>query len=79
VVTEAMRRVVATEPMVDLDYAVAVGSADLIEREVIEDPSSVRLLIAAIVGPVRLIDNSEAVEHAAPLPRVRTRQLERVG
>jgi len=78
-VTEAMRRVVASEPTIDLDYAVAVGSDDLIEREVIEDPTSVRLLIAAIVGPVRLIDNSEAVEHAAPPARVRERQLERVG
>ena len=40
-----------------LDYAVAVGAHDLIAREVIEDPAAVRLLIAADVGPVRLIDN----------------------
>jgi pantoate--beta-alanine ligase len=78
-VTEAMRRVVASEPMVELDYAVAVGAGDLVECDVIEDPASVRLLIAAIVGPVRLIDNSEAVAPIAPPSRVRERQLERVG
>ena len=78
-VTDAMRRVVESEPSVALDYAVAVGSDDLVEPEIIEDPASVRLLIAAVVGPVRLIDNSEAVAHVAPPVRVRERQLERVG
>jgi len=56
-VAEAMRRAVEEEPLVHLDYAVAVGAHDLIAREVIEDPAAVRLLIAADVGPVRLIDN----------------------
>ena len=50
-------------------------------------PGSVRLLIAAIVGPVRLIDNSAALSaaDAAEVPaashrlEVRERQLERVG
>jgi pantoate--beta-alanine ligase len=56
-VAEAMRDVVAAEPLVHLDYAVAVGVHDLVAREVIEDPAAVRLLIAAQVGPVRLIDN----------------------
>ena len=49
-VAEAMRRVVESEPLVRLDYAVAVGQEDLVAREVIEDPASVRLLIAAEVG-----------------------------
>ncbi len=78
-VTEAMRRVVATEPSVELDYAVAVQADDLVECDVISDPTSVRLLIAAIVGPVRLIDNSEAMDATVAPPRVRERQLERVG
>jgi pantoate--beta-alanine ligase len=56
-VAEVMRRTVEEEPLVHLDYAVAVGAQDLVAREVIEDPGAVRLLIAADVGPVRLIDN----------------------
>jgi len=60
-VAEAMRRVVEREPLVRLDYAVAVGHHDLVAREVVEDPASVRLLIAAEVGPVRLIDNCAGV------------------
>jgi pantoate--beta-alanine ligase len=64
-VSEAMRRVVESEPLVRLDYAVAVGHQDLVACELIEDPASVRLLIAADVGPVRLIDNCAGVEVAA--------------
>ncbi len=56
-VAEVMRRTVEEEPLVRLDYAVAVGAHDLVVRERIEDPAEVRLLIAAEVGPVRLIDN----------------------
>jgi pantothenate synthetase len=56
-VSEAMRRAVEAEPLVHLDYAVAVGAHDLVAREIIADPAAVRLLIAADVGPVRLIDN----------------------
>jgi pantothenate synthetase len=92
-VAEAMRRVVAEEPLVHLDYAVAVGAHDLVAREVTPDPAAVRLLIAADVGPVRLIDNcAGAVEAPAPstsraveggrahatIP-VDGRQLERIG
>jgi pantoate--beta-alanine ligase len=65
-VAEAMRAVVAGEPLVHLDYAVAVSAADLVACEVIEDPSSVRLLIAADVGPVRLIDNRAGAEVGQP-------------
>jgi pantoate--beta-alanine ligase len=55
-VEDEMRRVVAGEPTVALDYAVLVDAADL---EPVEGPTdrSLRLLIAATVGPVRLIDN----------------------
>jgi pantoate--beta-alanine ligase len=56
----SMRTVVATEPSVQLDYAVAVDAATLDEVDTIADQAAVRLLIAAQVGPVRLIDNSGA-------------------
>jgi pantoate--beta-alanine ligase len=81
-VAEVMRRVVEEEPLVHLDYAVAVGPHDLVAREVIEDPGTVRLLIAADVGPVRLIDNcAGTVEQAVTSPPgpAHGRQLERIG
>ncbi len=89
-VAEAMRQVVESEPLVHLDYAVAVGHHDLAAREVIEDPTAVRLLIAADVGPVRLIDNCAGSELAAesrlaaPGPATSTdstpaRRLERIA
>jgi pantoate--beta-alanine ligase len=91
--TEAMQAVVATEPAVQLDYAVAVDATTLDEVDSIADPGAVRLLIAAQVGPVRLIDNSGALEgadtdsdphdnatsHAAHDGAVPARQLERTG
>ncbi len=49
-VGEAMRSVVAGAPLVRLDYAVAVDAASLEEAGVIDDPGSVRLLIAAAGG-----------------------------
>jgi len=89
-VAEAMRRSVEVEPLVHLDYAVAVGAYDLVAREVVEDPGAVRLLIAADVGPVRLIDNcaGAVLAPASPASQVagangadpaRGRQLERIG
>jgi pantoate--beta-alanine ligase len=83
-VSAAMRQVVEAEPLAHLDYAAAVGVDDLIECAVITDATWVRLLIAAEVGPVRLIDNSVACEPAAPetaLPHAvaAERQLERIG
>ena len=59
-VHRAMRAVVDREPLVDLDYAVAVDATTLDDIDTIADPTGVRLLIAATVGPVRLIDNSAA-------------------
>jgi pantoate--beta-alanine ligase len=55
-VESAMAAVVAEEPLVDLDYAVLVGAEDL-EPVDTDSVGPLRLLIAARVGPVRLIDN----------------------
>lgn len=81
-----MRGVIATERLVELDYAVAVNGATLYEQEVIADPAATRLLIAARVGPVRLIDNAPAVPATAgrhrrsqPQPMPQIDQLERIG
>jgi pantoate--beta-alanine ligase len=65
-VARVMRQVVSTEEeLVHLDYAVAVDAATLLEVSELHDPATVRLLIAARVGPVRLIDNSAALDEAA--------------
>lgn len=71
-----MRGVVATEPLVDLSYAVAVDAATLVEPTADLEPATTRLLIAARVGPVRLIDNAPAVPTST---RRDTRHLERIG
>ncbi len=85
-VSRAMAAAVALEPLVELDYAVAVDADGLDEVDAITDPARVRLLVAARVGPVRLIDNCPAAEHVraedllpAEDPRLRTRQLERTA
>jgi len=81
-VAEAMRLVVESEPLVHLDYAVAVGRHDLVARELIEDPREVRLLIAAELGPVRLIDNCAGLEVVADMAerhQRHQRHLERIG
>jgi pantoate--beta-alanine ligase len=82
--TRAMRAVVDAEPVVELDYAVAVDADTLQEAASVAEPSAVRLLIAAQVGPVRLIDNSAALTtaddvRAQPVAPDRVRQLERIG
>ena len=84
VVARAMRAAAADEPRVQLDYAVAVDAVSLEEVGALEDHSAVRLLIAAQVGPVRLIDNSAALEVAdTPAAGItatgEVRQLERIG
>jgi pantoate--beta-alanine ligase len=79
-VARVMRDVVATEEdLVHLDYAVAVDAVTLLEETHIHDPATVRLLIAAQVGPVRLIDNSAALDDAVNQAAARDRQLERIG
>jgi pantoate--beta-alanine ligase len=63
-VAEAMAAAVAGHPAVTLDYAAAVEAGTLAVPEALEPGRPVRLLIAAQVGPVRLIDNLEAVPAA---------------
>jgi hypothetical protein len=62
---------------------VAVGVDDLVEREDLVDPTSLRLLIAAEVGPVRLIDNCPAAIARRPAPEAvpapPERLFERIG
>jgi pantoate--beta-alanine ligase len=91
-VTRAMRAVVASEALVELDYAALVDADTLQEvGRVAESDAdhnhahdSLRLLIAAQVGPVRLIDNcgafaaNDAVS-ALPGATEKVRQLERIG
>ena len=64
----AMAAVVGTEPAVALDYAVAVDARTLEVPALLDGSFPVRLLIAARVGPVRLIDNCEAVPAAPTRP-----------
>ncbi|MGP0029328.1 MAG: pantoate--beta-alanine ligase [Acidimicrobiales bacterium] len=82
-VADAMRRVVAAEPLVHLDYAVVVGAGDLVEHPLIPERTPVRLLIAAEVGPVRLIDNCAGpvgtAAEAVPGAGSHLRLLERTG
>ncbi|MCP5033689.1 MAG: pantoate--beta-alanine ligase [Actinomycetia bacterium] len=58
VVDEIMASVVATEALAELDYAAAVDARTLTQSSTLDDPSTIRLLIAARVGSTRLIDNS---------------------
>jgi pantoate--beta-alanine ligase len=52
-----MAETVATEPTVELDYAAVVGAEDLRQATSIRPDGSIRLIMAATVGGVRLIDN----------------------
>jgi pantoate--beta-alanine ligase len=99
-VSRTMRSVVADEPLVTLDYAVLVEADTLTEVGALDDHDddhddghagnsadglgTLRLLIAAQVGPVRLIDNCDAFVagddvRARPGATERVRQLERMG
>ena len=86
--TRAMRAVGAAEPLVALDYAVLVDADSLQEVGDVAGAAhhhdALRLLIAAQVGPVRLIDNSEAFAatdavRVGPGVADEVRQLERIG
>ena len=83
-IAEAMRVDVEAEPLVRLDYAVVVDADTLRETLAVAEPGAVRLLIAAQVGPVRLIDNSAAVttaDHVCAQTEATdsVRQFERIG
>ncbi|HUY65538.1 MAG TPA: pantoate--beta-alanine ligase [Acidimicrobiales bacterium] len=52
-----MADTVAAEPAVELDYAAVVRSDDLRPSTAIRPDGSIRLIVAATVGGVRLIDN----------------------
>jgi pantothenate synthetase len=60
-----MERVVAGEPLVELDYAAAVHADDLEPARTCSGSRPLRLLVAATVGPVRLIDNLDPHNCAA--------------
>jgi pantoate--beta-alanine ligase len=80
-VRQAMTNVVAAEPLVELDYADLVGVDDLVARDQIPDAHLVRLIIAAQVGPVRLIDNCSGAavsQHPSPSLARSARLLERI-
>ena len=58
----AMVRTVAGEPLVALDYAALVDARSLEPADDLAAGGPLRLLIAATVGPVRLIDNLDPRE-----------------
>jgi pantoate--beta-alanine ligase len=56
-VEAAMEQAVSLEPEVDLDYAALVTADDLEPARTSCGDRPLRLIVAATVGPVRLIDN----------------------
>jgi pantoate--beta-alanine ligase len=61
VVAAAMAAVVEAEPLARLDYAAAVDALDLTVPASLSGPAAIRLLVAAEIGSVRLIDNCPAL------------------
>jgi pantoate--beta-alanine ligase len=59
-VSAIMSAVVERQPLARLDYAVAVDAATLEVPSRISDIAGTRLLVAALIGTVRLIDNCAA-------------------
>ncbi len=57
IVTEAMTAVIEAEPLVELDYVACVRADTLEPPGRLDWRLPLRLLVAARVGPVRLIDN----------------------
>ncbi len=70
----AMEAELATEPLVVPDYAAVVDDADLGVPATLAGAGGLRLLVAARLGPVRLIDNCDARAEvpAAPPGSART-------
>ncbi len=60
-VAAAMAAAVDAEPLARLDYAAAVDAADLTVPSSLSEPATLRLIVAAEIGPVRLIDNCPAL------------------
>ncbi len=67
-VEAAMVEVVSGEPLVALDYAAVVYADDLEPARSCSGDRPLRVLIAAIVGPVRLIDNLDPTGPPVPPP-----------
>ncbi len=67
-VAGAMAEAVGGEPRARLDYAAAVDGADLSVPRAVADPPSLRLLVAARLGGVRLIDNCDGRSGPGALP-----------
>ena len=67
-VAEVIAGVVRSEPLAQLDYAAAVDAADLRVPRTCAEPAALRLLVAARVGPVRLIDNCAAPRPTEAVP-----------
>ncbi len=59
-VAAVMAGVVASQPRAALDYAAVVDPDDLAEPDALEPGHAYRLIIAAVLGVVRLIDNAPA-------------------
>ncbi len=72
-VGRTMRQTMEAEPLVRPDYAAVVDPARLEEPERLDPASTYRLLVAAAVGPVRLIDNLEAPATIAQAPAQATK------
>jgi pantoate--beta-alanine ligase len=60
-VVAVMSGVIGAEPLARLGYAAAVDAADLTVPTSCGEPEALRLLVAAGIGPVRLIDNCAAL------------------
>jgi len=74
VLHELMSTIVAAEPLVSLDYGAVVDAEDMSVPAFVDGDRPVRLIVAARVGPVRLIDNAPA-EVPARQSRRRARSL----
>ncbi|MHB9129558.1 MAG: pantoate--beta-alanine ligase [Armatimonadota bacterium] len=66
IITEAIEKLVATQPMAQLQYALIVDPETLIPMRVLTHEA--RLLLAIRVGKTRLIDNAALVPKAPPPP-----------
>ncbi len=60
-VASLMSGLIEAEPLARLGYAAAVDAADLAVPTSCSEPEALRLLVAAEIGPVRLIDNCAAL------------------